>query len=360
MTTFLSGSISLLKTILGAGMLAMPAAIATIGYIPGAMLILVTGMLSSFSLHLYAESAEVLGTNASLNALSSITYPSLSLIFDAGMAFKCAGVCISFLIVIQDMLPGVVGSLFEVENNLLDGHFFLCTSLFFVVPLSMKRSLDSLRFTSILGLIAVVYIVCLSIYHLVHNQVSNSSSAFVPLTMNSIKALPVFIFAFTCHQNILSIHNEVTPTNSSPTKMSKLINACISISGVVYLMFSLFSYCSFGSDAKPNVLLNYPKSGVPYLVGKLAFVLLAIVSFPLMLHPCRKSLLGIYSRLVGEGDSSEIETSQDDKRHYVSTILILDHCLCFSLDHSRFVPNICINWNRSRYTNLLHPTWSLL
>src|ERR1700738_5028379 len=40
---FLSGCISLLKTILGAGMLAMPAAITTIGYIPGAMLILVTG-----------------------------------------------------------------------------------------------------------------------------------------------------------------------------------------------------------------------------------------------------------------------------------------------------------------------------
>ena len=319
--SFLSGSISLLKTILGAGMLAMPAAIATVGYVPGVVLILVTGLLSSFSLHLYAECAEVLGPEASLSTLSSMTYPSLSLVFDAGMAAKCAGVCISFLVVIQDMLPSVAGGVFGPEDKLLDRHIFLGASLPFVVPLSMKRSLESLRFTSMLGLVAVIYMVCLSLYHFGYNQVSSNWSAFVPLTVNSTRALAVFIFAFTCHQNIFSVHNSVTSADASPTKMSRLINTCVCISAVIYLAFSSLSYCTFGSDAKPNVFLNYPNIGWPYFVGRLAFVLLAVVSFPLMLHPCRKSLLDIYSRLAGDADLDE--ASRGDKRHYVSTVLIL-------------------------------------
>lgn len=102
-----SSLINLLNTILGSGMLAMPAAIASLGLLPGLCVISICAFLSASGLYFLSKSAEALeGTEpASFTSISRITYPKLAVTFEVALAIKCFGVAISYLVIIGDLMP---------------------------------------------------------------------------------------------------------------------------------------------------------------------------------------------------------------------------------------------------------------
>ncbi|KAJ3207467.1 hypothetical protein HDU67_007442, partial [Dinochytrium kinnereticum] len=102
--TILSSSINLTNTILGAGVLAMPGALASVGLGLGTFLIVLSGLGSIFGLTLLSLCAsKVGGRNASFFAVSRLTYPSAALWFDLAIAVKCFGVSVSYLVIIRDL-----------------------------------------------------------------------------------------------------------------------------------------------------------------------------------------------------------------------------------------------------------------
>lgn len=107
--SWLSSVINLVNTIVGAGVLAMPHALSNMGILLGVSITLWSAFTSGFGLYLQTRCARYLDRGASsFFALSQITYPNASVVFDAAIAIKCFGVGISYLIIIGDLMPGVV------------------------------------------------------------------------------------------------------------------------------------------------------------------------------------------------------------------------------------------------------------
>lgn len=110
--SWLSSVINLLNTIVGAGVLAMPHAMANMGITLGVFVICWAGLTSGFGLYLQTRCARYLDRGrSSFFALSQITYPNAAVVFDAAIAIKCFGVGVSYLIIIGDLMPGVVKGL---------------------------------------------------------------------------------------------------------------------------------------------------------------------------------------------------------------------------------------------------------
>ena len=66
-------------------------------------------MTAGFGLYLQTRCARYVDRgHVSFAALSQLTYPNLSILFDAAIAVKCFGVAVSYLIIIGDLMPGVV------------------------------------------------------------------------------------------------------------------------------------------------------------------------------------------------------------------------------------------------------------
>lgn len=98
-----------MMAVLGAGLLAMPSALSKMGIFLGIFVIAWAGITSGFGLYLQTRCAKYVDRgHVSFNALSQLTYPNLSIIFDAAIAIKCFGVAVSYLIIIGDLMPGVV------------------------------------------------------------------------------------------------------------------------------------------------------------------------------------------------------------------------------------------------------------
>lgn len=126
--SFASSVINLVNTIVGAGVLAMPAALSNMGVLLGCLVIVWSGLTSGFGLYLQTRCAKYLDRgSSSFFALSQITYPNAAVIFDAAIAIKCFGVGVSYLIIIGDLMPGVVRGFTDSPpaDYLVDRHFWI-------------------------------------------------------------------------------------------------------------------------------------------------------------------------------------------------------------------------------------------
>lgn len=87
----------------------MPSALSKMGIFLGIFVIAWAGFTAGFGLYLQTRCARYVDRgHVSFAALSQLTYPNASILFDAAIAVKCFGVAVSYLIIIGDLMPGVV------------------------------------------------------------------------------------------------------------------------------------------------------------------------------------------------------------------------------------------------------------
>jgi amino acid permease len=81
-----------------------------------------------------------------------------------------------------------------------------------VIPLSFLRRLDSLKYTSVIALISIGYLVILVVAHFVKGDTMQERGDIRVVhwagVLPALSSLPVIVFAYTCHQNVGSIEIE--------------------------------------------------------------------------------------------------------------------------------------------------------
>ncbi|KAK4624507.1 Vacuolar amino acid transporter 5 [Fulvia fulva] len=292
-----SSVINLVNTIVGAGVLAMPHAMSNMGITLGTFVILWAGLTSGFGLYLQTKCARYLDRGgSSFFALSQITYPNAAVLFDAAITVKCFGVGVSYLIIIGDLMPGVVrGFAKDIDETgaqyLVDRHFWVTAFMLIVIPLSFLRKLDSLRYTSIVALVSIAYLVVLVVYHFSTGDTLPQKGPVSVLewkgVVPTLSSFPVIVFAYTCHQNMFSILNEIK--DASPARTTAVVGASIGSAASIYVLVAITGYLSFGDNVVGNIVSQYTPS-VASTVGRAAIVVLVMFSYPLQVHPCRASL----------------------------------------------------------------------
>ena len=290
-----SSFISLIKTIVGAGLLSMPLAFSTDGIVVGLLIVLLAAITSGYGLFLQAYvSKYVAKGHASFFNVCSVTYPALSVVFDIAIAIQCFGCAVSFLVLIGDLMPTVLPHVpgIPVENVRT---FWILASAIPCVPLSFLKNLDSLKYTSILGLGAIAYLCALVVAEFALGHVPKELRGEIRLTPKSVTGVfstfSIIVFAFTGHQNMFSIINEAE--NKSLVSLTALINMAILSASALFIVVGVSGYLTFGDFVGGNVVLQYPSS-VWTQFGRFAIVFMVVFLFPLMLHPARISVNNIY------------------------------------------------------------------
>lgn len=103
----------------------------------------------------------------------------------------------------------------------------------------------------------------------------------------TLQSFPVIVFAYTCHQNMFSILNEIK--NNSSESTTSVVAASIGSAASVYVLVAITGYLSFGNSVAGNIVGMYIPS-VASTIGKAAIVVLVTFSYPLQVHPCRASV----------------------------------------------------------------------
>lgn len=194
-------------------MLSLPFALSLTGVIPGGALMIIAATMAVFGLHLLTKAAElVCNRDATFTALSSHTYPRLAPVFEIAIALKCLGVAISYLTIIGDLIPTILEAFIPSDPKGGTRWFysrFIWMSVIVVAigPVTFMKRIDSLKYTSFLGLIGVAYLLTLSVLMYIQavfntGSILGDAKLFVTLSIGAFRAFPIMVFAFTCPQNV--------------------------------------------------------------------------------------------------------------------------------------------------------------
>ncbi|KAL4729215.1 hypothetical protein ACLX1H_003626 [Fusarium chlamydosporum] len=143
-------------------------------------------------------------------------------------------------------MPGVVLGFLNNANSapyLVDRNFWITAFMLIIIPLSFLRRLDSLKYTSIVALVSIGYLIVLVIYHFASDKHADPGSIRVIQwggAIETLSALPVVPSLSV--DNAQTLTDETDPTGAAST------------------------------------------------IGKAAIVVLVTFSVPLQVHPCRASL----------------------------------------------------------------------
>ncbi|GLE04399.1 hypothetical protein PINS_up013341 [Pythium insidiosum] len=309
--------------IVGAGVLALPYAVEQSGLLLGLALIIGGAIVTNFSLRLLLSCAEQANARSYMD-LSLITGGSqLANLTQFIVCMNLFGTSVGYLVGSAELLQLAmkVRSLFEVivvacrtdlyflllqsflgeatHSVLVDRQnliLLLCTC--FVVPLALFRSLESLRFTSLFSILCIAFmtlVIVIKYFQFVHLGYSpdimyqlHHLKLFDWRLHRLLTAIPLVIFVYTCHPNVLPIY--LVLKRRSSRRMYKVMNRSIGLSAAVYCLCGAFVVFTFGEHTKSNFLKNDYRHDVAVLIGCIGFSIALILTVPLFIHTLRDNL----------------------------------------------------------------------
>eukprot|EP00979_Chaetoceros_neogracilis_P008613 scaffold1911_cov266-Chaetoceros_neogracile.AAC.2 len=348
--SIISCVINLLNTVAGAGMLGLPGAYAGSGFFIGTILLFTAAFFSAIGLHLLSVSATTAqarmrdGKPASFYNVAVTAMPQFAIAIDAAVALKCFGVATGYFVTVGDCMVDSFHYVFrnfsdqtettaeEIEEMVFTNRqFWIISALLFVLPISFFKTLSALKFTSTLSLI-LIYALAVGIVLYaqgVFDACENNGTHYYPPREDdqiddtcrgetdlftdfddTIKNLSIFVFSFTCHQNVFTISNELKrPTQQ---RIDKVIILAISSALILYMIVAIEGYRTYGSEVKGDILLNYPQTGLVTMM-RIGIAIMVILSYPLQLDPSRRCLTSLVYALVGRREKRRREQYQSQQ-----------------------------------------------
>lgn len=305
--TIFSGIVNLTNTILGAGLLGLPGAVSHTGMILGFVYFLIFAGLSSLGLHFSADVARRV-TDTSYYKIAILTFPRWSMIVDMLVAIKCFGISTLYLIVVGDLMPDAMKTVVETDAP----HYNLLTSrrawitvftVLCVMPTTVKKNIHSLKFPLILCLMCICYVVCIVVLIAFGDNFDACTEGGNDICRGEfqwgypgnlkkmLRAMPIFILGFECHQNMFAVANEMK--NATQPRLDTVISITMFACTGIYIVFAYAGYRSYGNLVESDLLKNLPNNLAVTFVRFVYSVTLSL-HYSLQCHPCRRSLSNIF------------------------------------------------------------------
>mmetsp|Transcript_19567 Transcript_19567/g.61989 ORF Transcript_19567/g.61989 Transcript_19567/m.61989 type:complete len:536 (+) Transcript_19567:120-1727(+) len=297
--TLVSSIANLCNTIVGAGILGLPFAFMSCGMSLGLTLIFGCAGACCLSLHLLSTSAKTAGVwPSSFYTVAIAAIPTWTFLIDLAVAVKCFGVATSYLIVSGDMMPNVMAFI-GAPHAWQDRDLWVSISVAVAGPLACFAKLDALRHTSLLSILCVVYLAGLALAVAIapdalaceRDQPRDECRGPVEggPSPETLRILSIFIFGFTCQQNIFAVVNELA--RPSARRVGLVIAASVGISLALYLVVAVGGFLVYGNRVHKDVLINFPEDSAAFTLARVGISLVVIFSYPLQAHPSRRCAL---------------------------------------------------------------------
>ncbi len=176
--------------------------------------------------------------------------------------------------------------------------------LLIMAPLSSLEKINSLRFTSFLGVVAIFFLAIVTFITSLQDEELNGfadswgKAQLIVLNPNGsldwggyIQAIPIIMIAFTCQINVIPIYNELE--RASARRFGKVTFRSVAISFSVYIIMGIFGYLNFRGNTNANILTNYcvNKTKDPLHISAYIAILATIaLAFPLSVFPLRYTM----------------------------------------------------------------------
>ena len=309
---------NVMNVILGSGVLGMPYAMNSLGYIVFTILLILFYFLGIFAIQNLVECCEIAHID-SYESMGQKTFGKLGRYYVTFCIFlQSYSAMVSFMYIVKSELPEVVATLaknwgacpveqpFYVNGTVL----YLSVLVLIVMPLSALKRIDFLSFTSTLAMIGMtIFTIIVTVFSFLiecpatnleggHGESGASCTGFDDLTAdNNVKdwerfkegvalqqsnidnttnnidtcpiipgpvhpskailAVPIMVFAFMCQESIVSVYAQVRKVHGTGQDMIKISKIALSSVLVLYWFIAFMSYRTWREATISDMLLPY-------------------------------------------------------------------------------------------------------
>lgn len=287
--------------IVGAGVLALPYAVHQAGLALGILLIIKGAIATNFTLRLLVECSDLKQARSYMDLALLTGGRNLAKFTQLVVCMNLFGTSVGYLVgsaeliqlALRPFVTTTSSSIFYDRQALI---VMLCG--FLVLPLSLLRSLESLRFSSLFSIACIGFmtlVVVIKYFQFEHEGLAPTMAyqlkhlpIFDMRLSHLLRAIPLVVFSFTCHPNVLPIY--LVLKHRSSKRMYKVMDRSIGIATIIYSLCGFFVVLTFGEATQSNFLKNnYHRDGA-VIAGCLGFSIALILTVPLFVHTLRDNI----------------------------------------------------------------------
>ncbi|KAG6591444.1 Amino acid transporter AVT6A, partial [Cucurbita argyrosperma subsp. sororia] len=345
-----SGAVfNLSSTIVGAGIMALPAAVKQLGLIPGLIMIILGSTLTELSIDFILKFSRTSKSATYAGAVGDSLGSAGRTLLQVCIVVNNLGMLIVYMIIIGDVFSGTTTNNVHhkgVMEEWFGQHWWtsrislmLFTTLLIFAPLISFKRVDSLRYTSSLSVgLAIVFVAItagVSIAKLMDGSIG--MPRLMPELIDQASfwqlftTVPILVTAYICHHNVLPIENEL----KDPTQMKSIVRTSLIICSSLYIATSFFGFILFGDQTLDDVLANFDGDlGLPYSsllddVVRVSYGIHLMLVFPIVFFSLRLNVDGLLFPCA-------IPIAFNNRRFFSITVALMS----FIFIGANFVPSI--------------------
>ncbi|XP_028782288.1 amino acid transporter AVT6C [Neltuma alba] len=298
-------------TMIGAGIMSIPATMKVLGLVPGFLLIVLVALVTEITVEFMLRYTGS-GKSTTYAGMVGESYGKLgSLAVKICIIITNLGVLIIYFIILGDVLCGNAtkgGDQVHVGvlQEWLGIHWWtsrpfalLLLSLFLLLPLVLLRRVDSLRYSSGISILLALVFVAISssmAFYALWSGKTQSLRVFPDFSQVSVldvfTTVPVFVTGFGFHANVHPIGAELRKAGDMKVAVRVSLIICVA----VYFAIGFFGYLLFGDSIMTDILVNFDQDSNTYAgrllndVVRLSYALHLALVFPIMNHTLRLNI----------------------------------------------------------------------
>uniref|UniRef100_A0A914W1G6 Amino acid transporter transmembrane domain-containing protein n=1 Tax=Plectus sambesii TaxID=2011161 RepID=A0A914W1G6_9BILA len=332
--------VNLSNSIIGVSILAMPFCLQQCGVLLGLLLLMGCSLLTRFTCHLLMKGA-YLARRRSYEALALHAFgPTGKRFVELAMILFIMSTLCAFFVVIGDLGPHVVADYLELDapTERMRILVILAVAMFFILPLSLLRNVDSLSAISSMAIlfygIFVIRLLAECLPQFMTMQWIYEVNWW--RTEGVLQSLPIFGMALSCQTQLFIVAECMT--DPSPTKMNDIIKSAVNLCTLLYGSVGFLGYVAFHDKKMHGDVLVYLDATFLTELLKLGFMLSVAVSFPLMLFPCRTAIFNILFRPTHISGDLQVDVIPNGPFQFLTVaILVLNLVVAVLLPNVEFV-----------------------
>ncbi|KAI3757807.1 hypothetical protein L6452_05350 [Arctium lappa] len=294
-----SGAVFNVSTsIIGAGIMSIPATFKVLGVVPAFILIVLIGFLVDVSVEFMLRFTYAGGSTTYAGLMKESFGRIGSVAVQICVMISNLGCLIIYLIIIGDVLSGDPSGEGSVHLGVLQEWFgihwwntrdvaILIIVVFVMLPLVLFPRVESLSMSSAVAvLLAVVFVgICSTMAISAAIKGQSRSIKLLPQLDNQaafynlFTAIPVIVTAFTFHFNVHAIGVEL----GKPAAMASAVHISLVICALIYFSIGLFGYILFGDSIETDILVNFDHASGSIVGSLLNAIVRLSYAFHLML-----------------------------------------------------------------------------
>ncbi len=308
-----TSTFNLAKTILGAGVLSLPAGIASFtdkkeGLFPATILLAFMGYVSAYSFSSIGNACRIHNVPTFSQAWAKSVSPKSAPFISAVVTIKTFFACLAYSIIIGDTFSSIAKSAALPEFLQSRSNMIMCLTALVITPLNLLKNLDALKYTSILGLAGILYCGLFITMRLLDGSYISGGQFFddVPEAFRPsfgaaadkpwysiFKLIAMISTAYVAHYSAPRFWTELK-VKTMPT-YNKVIGMSFAISAFMYGFIMFAGYLTFGGNSLGFILNNYSDNDVLASVSRLAIGLGILFGYPLTFCALRDGVMDLCS-----------------------------------------------------------------